>query len=357
MTTELLDQTKVEAITQKYVDAVNGAALCLMSSIGHRTGLFDTMSGMEPSTSQQIADETDLSERYVREWLGAMVTAGIVEYDPDAKTYWLPPEHAAVLTRAATPNNLAATSQWVAVLGYVEDEVVAAFKHGKGVPYSSYRRFHEVMAEESGQTVVAGLHEHILPLVPGLSDRLEEGIDVLDIACGAGRAMIELASRYPNSRFSGYDISEEAIGLARREAQRRELTNITFRRLDLATMSERQAFDLVTAFDAIHDQARPAQVLANIRRALRPAGVFLMQDILAETHVHHNIGKPLGTFIYTVSCMHCMSVSLANGGPGLGAAWGKQKALEMLDEAGFDDVRVETLPHDPINYYYIAPVP
>jgi 2-polyprenyl-3-methyl-5-hydroxy-6-metoxy-1,4-benzoquinol methylase len=354
--TELLDQAKVDAISQKYVDSINGAALCLMTSIGHRTGLFDTMSRMEqPATSRQIADEAELNERYVREWLGAMVTSGVVEYDADAKTYWLPPEHAAALTRAATPNNLAATTQWVAVLGYVEDEVVGAFTHGKGVPYSSYRRFHEVMAEESGQTVVAGLQDHILPLVPGLTDRLDDGIEVLDIACGAGRAMIQLAELYPNSTFRGYDISEEAIGLAQREAKRRGLTNVTFEQRDLATMRDAQTFDLITAFDAIHDQAKPAQVLANIKRALKPDGVYLMQDILAETHVHGNIGKQFGTFIYTVSCMHCMSVSLANGGPGLGAAWGKQKALEMLREAGFRFVRVETLPHDPINYYYICP--
>jgi SAM-dependent methyltransferase len=111
---------------------------------------------------------------------------------------------------------------------------------------------------------------------------------------------------------------------------------------------------LVLAFDAIHDQPAPARVLENIRRAVRPDGLFLMQDIAAASCVHGNMNHPVGPFIYTISCMHCMSVSLAGGGPGLGAAWGKELALEMLADAGFGDVRVEQLPHDIINYYYVV---
>jgi 2-polyprenyl-3-methyl-5-hydroxy-6-metoxy-1,4-benzoquinol methylase len=210
------------------------------------------------------------------------------------------------------------------------------------------------MAEESGQTVVAGLFEHILPLVGELTQKLEDGINVLDIACGSGLALIALAAAYPASQFTGYDLSEQAIMAARAEARRRGLGNVRFDVQDVAEGFEQCAYDLVTAFDAIHDQAKPAQVLRNIRAALRPDGIFLMQDILASSHLHHNLDHPVSTFIYTVSCMHCMSVSLANGGPGLGAAWGKETALRMLGEAGFKEVRVERLPHDVINYYYVA---
>jgi SAM-dependent methyltransferase len=132
------------------------------------------------------------------------------------------------------------------------------------------------------------------------------------------------------------------------------VTNVRFEVRD-ATDLERESYDLVTAFDAIHDQARPAEVLAAIQQALRPGGLFLMQDIKASSHVHQNMEHPLGTYIYTVSCLHCMSVSLANGGPGLGAAWGRELAVKMLGDAGFAQVRVEELPHDPTNYYYLAP--
>jgi 2-polyprenyl-3-methyl-5-hydroxy-6-metoxy-1,4-benzoquinol methylase len=201
---------------------------------------------------------------------------------------------------------------------------------------------------------VAALAEHILPIVPGLVEQLGRGIDVLDVGCGAGRALLRMAEDYPGSRFTGSDFSEEAIGMARAEATRRGLTNARFEARDVAELGERRTYDLITAFDAIHDQARPADVLKAIARALRPGGTFLMQDISGSSHVEQDIEHPLGTFLYTISCLHCMSVSLANGGPGLGAMWGKEKALQMLREAGFPNVRVETLPHDPVNFYYIA---
>jgi len=352
--TETFAVDPVKAFTERLLGCFNDAALALMISIGHRTRLFDVMADMDPATSQEIADRARLSERYVREWLAAMTTGGMIDHNPATNRYWLPVERAACLTRAATPNNLASVAQWFAVLGAVEDKVVDAFAHGRGVPYSAYGRFHEVMAEESGQTVVAGLDEHILPLVPGLEDRLERGIDVVDVGCGRGKALMHLAERFPRSRFTGIDISEAATASAVSEAVERELHNIQFSRIDAARWDATEAYDLVLAFDAIHDQPEPGQVLLNIRRALRPGGLFLMQDIAAASCVHGNRNHPVGPFIYTISCMHCMSVSLAGGGPGLGAAWGKELALDMLADAGFDQVRVEQLPHDIMNYYYIA---
>lgn len=356
MTSEL-NQAKVDAFGQKLFEIINHSAIALMTSIGHRTGLFDVLSRLPGATSERIAAEADLNERYVREWLGAMATGGIVEYRLEDQTFRLPAEHAACLTRAASPNNLAASMQWIAVLGHVEENVVAAFRHGNGVPYSAYPRFHEVMAEESAQTVVAALQGHILPLVPGLKDRLAQGIDALDVGCGSGRAFNELATSFPKSRFTGFDASEEGIGFAKAEAARRGLANAQFMTQDVAEMSQREVFDLITAFDAIHDQPKPEKVLRNIATALKPNGTFLMQDISGSSHLHIDQKHPLGPFLYTVSCMHCMSVSLAAGGPGLGAMWGKEKALEMLKQAGFRNVRVESLPHDPINYYYIATTP
>jgi SAM-dependent methyltransferase len=349
--------TVPEANTQfaeQLLGVFNNAATALMISVGHRTRLFDVMAEMEPASSQQIADAARLNERYVREWLGAMLTGGIVDYDPSTDHYWLPADRAAFLTRAATPNNLASVAQWVAVLGGVEDQVVDAFWHGRGIPYSEYHRFHEVMAEESGQTVVAGLDEHILPLVPGLEGRLERGIDVVDVGCGRGKALLHLAERFPRSRFVGIDVSQQALAGAIAEATDRGLRNVQFRCVDAAQWEAVGAYDLVLAFDAIHDQPAPDRVLRNIRQSLRPDGLFLMQDIAAATPVHENLQHPVGSFIYTISCMHCMSVSLAGGGPGLGAAWGKELALEMLANAGFGPVEVKQLPHDIMNYYYLV---
>ncbi len=357
MSVAAAEKSKTEQFSEKTLRIINDAALTLMMSVGHRTGLFDTMAGLPASTLGTIAQTAGLNERYVREWLGAMVTGGIVEFDPASDLYHLPAEHAACLTRASSPNNVAVTSQWIAVLGGAEDAVVDAFRHGRGVPYSAYPRFHTVMAEESRQTVVDGLLNHILPLSPGLTDKLAAGIDVLDIACGSGGAVLSMAETFPLSRFTGIDLSAEAIAAGRADVAARDLRNVTLVQADAAELWLEDTYHLITAFDAIHDQARPARVLERVHAALRPGGVFLMQDIAGHSKLSDNTSHLLGPFIYTISCMHCMSVSLAAGGPGLGAMWGREKAIEMLTDAGFTNVRVVELPHDPINYYYVAVKP
>lgn len=343
-----------EAFAQKLIAMINNGMVGLMISIGHRTGLFNAMRGEGPITSAELAERAALNERYVREWLGAMATSGIVALDRRTKRYHLPQAHANFLGNEAPNGSMSSMFQFLGVLGDVESQVVDCFHNGGGVPYSAYDRFHETMAEESNQTVVAALEDHILPLVPGLSGRLETGIDVADIGCGIGRAMIRLAKLYPNSRFTGFDLCADAIAVAQREVAELGLDNIRFHTVDATTLESDVAFDLIFTFDAVHDQAHPALVLSHIRRLLKPGGVYLMQDIDAASDVADNLDHPLAPFTYTISCMHCMTVSLAQGGVGLGAAWGEQLALAMLKDAGFGDVQTHRLPHDIQNIYYIC---
>ena len=344
----------IEAFGGQLLQIINNAGVAMMISIGHRTGLFDTMANLEPSTSESISEQAGLNKRYVREWLGAMVTGKMVTFDPETGYYHLPAEHAALLTRASGPDNMACTMQWISVLGNVEDKIVDCFRQGGGVPYSEYARFHQVMADESDNSVIAGLLDHILPLDDEMLQMLDAGIDVLDVGCGSGRAMCFLARRFPNSRFVGYDISEEGISAARETAAKGDLSNVAFDVLDVSKIDHVDDFDLITAFDSVHDQADPAGLLSCVNQALRPGGLFLMQDIAASSHVEQNIEQPLAPFLYTISCMHCMTVSLSAGGVGLGAVWGKELACEMLNAAGFNDVVVHKLPHDIINYFYLA---
>ncbi len=144
------------------------------------------------------------------------------------------------------------------------------------------------------------------------------------------------------------------MAVGRAQAQRDGLTNVRFETRDVSNLEESQKFDLITAFDAIHDQAKPDIVLREITSALRPSGTFLMQDILASSYLEKNLENPLAPFLYTISTMHCMTVSLAQGGAGLGTCWGRELAEKMLQDAGLRDIRVERLPHDEMNYYYIA---
>src|SRR5687767_6795830 len=228
------DAQKAAAFAGRVLNALNDAAFCLMASIGHRTGLFDAMRDQQPLTSGELAARAGLNERYVREWLGAMVTSGIVSVDPQSVRYQLPAEHAAYLTRAAAADNLAVFAQYVPLLGNVEDDIVKCFKNGGGVPYERFPRFHAVMAEDSGLSVLSSLESHILPLIPGLAEQLARGARMLDVGCGSGRVLNRLAELFPKSRFVGMDLSQEALRAARDEASAKALKNVEFIVADLS---------------------------------------------------------------------------------------------------------------------------
>jgi 2-polyprenyl-3-methyl-5-hydroxy-6-metoxy-1,4-benzoquinol methylase len=244
------------------------------------------------------------------------------------------------------------------MLAGVEPELRERFRDGGGLGYDHFPRFHALMAEEAAATHDAGLLDVVVPTVPDLHETLSRGAALADVGCGSGHAVNLLARAYPASRFVGYDISDEAIGNARAEATEWGLSNATFEVRDVARLGEEAAYDVITAFDAIHDQAYPDRVLAGISAALRPGGTFLMVDIKAETGVEGNLGLPWATYLYTLSLMHCMTVSLAaDGGAGLGTVWGRQRAIGMLEAAGLADIEALEIRSDPFNYFYLAHKP
>jgi len=312
------------------------------------------MAGLPPSTSDQIAEAAGLNERYVREWLGAMVTGRIIAYVPSTRTYRLPPEHAGALTRAAGPQNMAVFAQFFPQMGKVEDELIESFRNGGGVPYSSFPKFQAQMRELSGTIFDATLLDVTLTLVSGLTEKLKQGIAVADIACGSGHAINLMARAFPNSHFTGYDFSDDGLATARAEAQDWGLTNAQFIAQDVAALDVQDAYDLITIFDAIHDQAHPRTMLKNVNRALRPGGTLLAVDIAGSSNLEENLAAPFAPTFYAISTMHCMTVSLAYGGEGLGNMWGEQKARELLSEAGFTLQDVKQVEGDILNNYYIC---
>lgn len=338
------------------VDVLDRSATGLLLSVGHRTGLLDALGSLGgPATSTEVARAAALEERYVREWLDGMVVAGVVVRDPATSTYLLPPGHAASLTTAAGPDNLAFFMQYLGLCGTVEPEIVRVFREGGGVPYEEYRTFQQIQREETARVYDAALVDTILPLADGLVPRLRAGIDVLDVGTGAGHAVNVMARAFPASRFTGIDISAEGIDLAREEARRWGLRNATFEVTDAAELTGR--YDLVTAFDTIHDQARPTQVLAAVAATLGEGGLFLMGDVDSSADPADDVGRPLAPLVYAFSVFHCLTVSLAYGGEGLGTAWGRRAALDKLAEAGFTDVDVRQVDGDPLNVYYVAQPP
>lgn len=347
------DKAKAKAFTQLMVRHLEGASVALMLDVGRRVGLFETIAATGPATSETLATRAGLNERYVREWLAAMVCGGIVEYDAGARTYRLPAEHAAVLT-GSSPRNFVLMAELFPLLSRVVPDVAEAFRTGAGVPYSAYQpEFTGLMDRRSRPRYDEMLFNAYLKLPDALIPRLEAGIRVADIGSGTGYAIRLMASRFPRSTFVGYDASEPAIVEATAAARAASLPNASFVVQDVARLQAETPFDLITAFDAVHDQADPAGVLRRVRAALAPGGIFLMVDVCASSNLEDNVGVPMSAFLYTVSTLHCMSVSLAGGGPGLGAAWGHQLAARMLEEAGFTEVKLfERV--DPMNSVYVA---
>lgn len=346
------DEERAEAFAAELMTVLDHASLALLTSVGHHTGLFDAMAQAGPGTSTEVARAAALDERYVREWLGGMVVGGIVDYDPEHGTYVLPPEHAAFTTTQAGPDNLAFFTQYLSLMGAIEPEIVRVFREGGGLPYSSYPTFQLVQRDETARVYDAALVDGILPLVPGLPERLEQGISVVDVGTGAGHAVNVMARAFPRSSFLGIDISEEGIELAGSEAAAWGLDNARFEQRDASGLTGR--FDLVTAFDTVHDQAQPTRLLSAIADALAPGGLFLMGDIAFSSRLEENIGNPMAPTIFAISVFHCLTVSLAYGGEGLGTAWGEQRAREMLAAAGFDAVSTAQVEGDPLNIYYAA---
>ncbi len=350
--TAVFDPTEMEQFAGQLVSIYAGSMLNYMIDIGHRTGLF-TAAGQGPATSQELADRAGLHERYVREWLGSMVTGNIFDYDPATATYTLPLSHAAMLTDG--PMNLAPMAAFGTHLGKHVQQVARAFREGGGVPYSEYRpEFTDVMDSISRVQYDGFLVDVYIPLVPGLRDGLEAGIRVADVACGTGHALVVLARAFPASTFVGYDLDDGAIGRARAEAAGAQLTNVTFEVADAARLDVRTPFDLIFVFDAVHDQVDPRAVLANIHRALTPDGVFFMKEPHGADSLEDNIGNPMAPLLYAASTLHCMTVSLAHGGAGIGTVFAEKLALELLAEAGFTSVEVQVAPGDPADAVYLA---
>jgi SAM-dependent methyltransferase len=347
-----MDADKIEQFLSHLLSIYTGSMLNYMIDIGHRTGLF-VAAAEGAATSEGLARRAGLTERYVREWLGAMVTGGIVDYDPSDQTYLLPAERAACLTEGAT--NLAPMAQLHTHLGKHVHQVARAFREGGGVAYAAYRpEFTDVMDAIGRGSYDALLLDAYLPLVAGLTDELESGARVADVACGTGHALVVLARAFPKSTFVGFDLDDGAIARARAEAGGAGLTNVRFEVCDAVRLEVDRPFDVVFVFDAIHDQVDPSGVLERIHAALVEGGSFVMKEPHAADNLEDNLDNPMAPVLYSMSTLHCMTVSLAHGGAGIGTMFGEQLARKMLAEAGFVDIQVHPAPGDPGDAVYVS---
>jgi 2-polyprenyl-3-methyl-5-hydroxy-6-metoxy-1,4-benzoquinol methylase len=346
-----VDAAAVEEFAGKLIETLTGGLLTSLIDIGRRTRLFE-LATAGPATSAELAERGGLQERYVREWLAAMATADIFEYDARNRRFWLPVEHAAVLT-GDSYDNLAPLAYLISVITRQGDAVAKSFIEGGGVPWDAYTpEIHDVMDVLWQPMYRDILVQKILPLAPGLVEKLERGTRVADVACGAGNGTLVLARRFPKSTFVGFDLDADAIAVARSRAE--GLSNVSFEVADAAALTSDQPFGAAFVFNAVHDQARPLEVLRSVQSILEPGGTFLMNEPRISSNLEDNIDNPVAPMTYAISLLHCMTVSLAEGGAGLGTGWGEQVALALLSDAGLGPVEVHDAPGDPGNAIFVT---
>jgi SAM-dependent methyltransferase len=329
---------------------LKSAMTVLMIDLGHRLGLFEAFGG-RTRTAWDLAERAGCDERNVREWLGAMTTAGIVLLVDGM--YELADGWDVVLTGDG-PANLAPQAATITALAPVLPLVVDAVRTGRGVGYDAYRPAFTGSMDAGSRA----LYDHVLidghlAAVDGLTERLAARPSrILDVGCGTGHAANLLAQAFPLAEVVGVDLGADAVAAGLAEATAMGLTNVRFEQLDALALPKRPRWDVITAFDAVHDQADPHGLLRRVRAALTDDGVFLMVDIKARTGIENNLAHPMGPWLYGVSVLHCLQVSLAGGGPGLGTCWGREQAETMLAEAGFADVTVHKVEADRANLLY-----
>jgi 2-polyprenyl-3-methyl-5-hydroxy-6-metoxy-1,4-benzoquinol methylase len=334
-----IDRDKAKRFLGQITNDLGAAMLGALTYIGDRLGIFKALPPGQWLTSEELARRTGFSERCLREWLGAMAAAGYVEYEPANRAYMMPPEHALVLANEDSPLFMGGFIQMVVPNVTMAPRVADAFRTGTGVPQSDYppETFHAM--ERSS----AGMYRHRLvrkwlPAMPQVVEALNAGATVADVGCGSGRAAIALASAFPHTRVYGYDVHPVSIERARVSAEEAGVADrVTFEVRDGIRLPEAR-FDFVSTFDVVHDAADPVALLRAIRRSLKPEGTYLMVEMNVSPNVEENLNAK-GRMMYSISTLYCMTVSLAEGGAGIGAMMGEPKAREFATEAGFRNFR------------------
>jgi ubiquinone/menaquinone biosynthesis C-methylase UbiE len=339
-----------DAGMERLMSHLNGYSAVTLLSLGHRSGLLGALLD-GGGTAAELARRAGTHERSTEEWLAGMTAAGYARHDNGEFAFVEGQD--AVFRPGLLPFDvtvlLEVKDKFATLLGQIADSM----RDGKGVPYAAYQpEFAAAQDRLNAPLYEQFLVEDFLASVDGAVELLDAGAHVADIGCGGGQALVVLAARFPRSTFTGYDIDETALRIGRARAAGLGLDNVQFEWGDAAELDLRRSVDLVLAVDAIHDQGRPEEVLRSVARSLRPTGALVMVEPLATGDVDTDTGRPMATMAYTSSLGHCVQVSLAAGGPGLGSMWGRAKAIPMLRTAGFQEVSVHESPSD--NAVYTA---
>lgn len=337
-----LEMEKVADFAGVVAGQMTGAVTTAMVVIGDELGFYAALARSGPVTPAQLAGATGTDERMVLEWLAQQAAAGIVTYDGGAGTFTLPPEHAAVLADDDSPAAMAGAALTPAGLFRRSDEIVQAFRSGRGLAWGEQHpaifhgteRFFRVAYRNS-------LVSEWIPALDGIAARLAAGGQAADIGCGHGAALVLLAQAYPRSRFVGYDSHQPSVDVARARAQDAGVGDRLRFELADSTHYPTEGYDLVCYFDSFHDLGDPVAAAAHARRALAKGGSLMLVEPNAADDLAANVTtNPFAAMGYGASTGLCLAHSLSEPvGLGLGAQAGEHRLRSVVLEAGFTSVR------------------
>lgn len=344
---ELLGRTIQDLYRMK-----QGEAMSAIVHLGVRLGLFDALARAPRSASDDLADATDLHERWVREWLNAVAAAGLACHEEGR--FHLTPEARATLCE---PDHPAATAGvfGLPITHHEINRTAEAFETGLGMTWSEHGvhacHFQAAMSA-SGQR--AWLVPVILDAVEQLTERLRAGATVVDVGCGAGVAAAAIAGAFPQSTVVGIDPSAHAIETATRTADSEALTNLSFRSGTFDDLRGFSDVDLLVTLDVLHDLPNPAAAAAAARSCLADDGVWMVADIKTRGGLEENRHIPVLPLMYAMSVLYCMSSAMSEpDGAGLGTLGLTVEVFEeMAAAAGFGSVKVHEFEVDPLNRYF-----
>jgi hypothetical protein len=328
-----IDKEKARQALDKVFRDMAGAMSAGMVYVGVKTGLWRAMQGKGGLSSSALAESTSLEHRYVEEWLKGMVAAGYLDYEPGARTYSLPEEHAYFLASDDTDHFVGGLFAMVPPLLRVAPDVARAFAQGGGVRFADFGPECVTALDliNRGQ-YEARFADYWLQSMPTVVERLRGGGRTLDVGCGSGRVCAALAKAFPDAEVVGVDPDAESIARARKSSNARFIVG------DVSAVAKGAGFDLVTLCDVLHDLAEPVKTLEQARALLKPDGTLFIIEPKAADKLEDNRNAVATTF-YGFSLFHCMTQSLARGGPGLGTCLGPAGTEALVRQAGYTRFR------------------
>jgi len=327
-----VDKDKTKQAVERVFRDMAGAMTAGMAYVGTRTGLFKAMQGKGPMSVDEVVRASKLQPRYVEEWLKGMASAGYLDFENGK--FSLSEENAYFLASDGTDHFVGGMWEMVPVLMNVAPKVAEAFEKGGGVRFEDFGPdCVEALDLINRGQYEARFADYWLSALPETVEKLRAGGRVLDVGCGSGRVCAALKKGFPKAEVVGIDPDAESIRRARAAAP-----GVRFEAKTTAQLERGAGFDLITICDCIHDLAQPVQTLKEIRALLKPGGTLFIIEPKAADRVEDN-RNTVATMFYGFSIFHCMTQSLARGGPGLGTCLGPAGTERLAREAGFSQFK------------------